>query len=55
MSGAISVLLVDDQVMVRAGFRSLLEGEDGIVVVGEASDGVEAIALARPSRATAAM
>jgi len=45
MSVEISVLLVDDQVMVRAGFRSLLEGEAGIVVVGEASDGVEAVAL----------
>ncbi len=45
MNGAIRVLLVDDQGMVRAGFRSLLEEEDGVVVVGEAADGVEAVSL----------
>jgi DNA-binding NarL/FixJ family response regulator len=43
----IGVLLVDDQGLVRAGLRVLLEGEDDIVVVGEADDGGEAAALVR--------
>jgi DNA-binding NarL/FixJ family response regulator len=43
----IRVLLVDDQALVRAGLRALLEGEDDIVVVGEADDGGEAAALVR--------
>jgi DNA-binding NarL/FixJ family response regulator len=37
------VLLVDDQPLLRAGFRMILEGENDIEVVGEAADGVEAI------------
>ena len=41
------VLLVDDQDLVRAGFRLILDGRDGITVVGEASDGEEAVRLAR--------
>ena len=40
---SISVLVADDQSMVRAGFRMLLAGEEGIDVVGEASNGLEAI------------
>src|SRR6266536_5677516 len=43
----IRVLLADDQVLVRAGFRSLLAAQEGIEVVGEASDGEEAVRLAR--------
>jgi DNA-binding NarL/FixJ family response regulator len=43
----IRVLLADDQALVRAGFRSLLNAEDDITVVGEVSDGAEAVALAR--------
>jgi len=43
----ISVLLVDDHHLVRRGFRRMLEDEDDIVVVGEASDGQEAIDKAR--------
>ena len=35
----IRVLLVDDQQLVRAGFRMILDGEDEIDVVGEAADG----------------
>jgi DNA-binding NarL/FixJ family response regulator len=42
----IRVVLADDQVLVRAGFRSLLASEDGIEVVGEAGDGATAVALA---------
>ena len=41
----ISVVIVDDQGMVRAGFRSLLSGEPGLDVVGEAANGDEAVAL----------
>jgi DNA-binding NarL/FixJ family response regulator len=42
----ISVLLADDHALVRRGFRRLLEDDDDIVVVGEASDGDEATRLA---------
>ena len=44
---SIRVVLADDQTLVRSGFRVLLERTDGIEVVGEASDGAGAIALAR--------
>jgi DNA-binding NarL/FixJ family response regulator len=43
----VSVLIADDQALVRAGFRSILEAQPGIKVVGEAADGRDAIALAR--------
>lgn len=46
MTDKISVLLVDDHTLVRRGFRRLLEDDPGIVVVGEASDGEEAVSLA---------
>jgi DNA-binding NarL/FixJ family response regulator len=46
----IRVLLVDDQALVRTGFRMILEGADDIEVVGEASDGHEATELARSAR-----
>jgi DNA-binding NarL/FixJ family response regulator len=39
----IRVLLVDDQALVRGGFRSILEGQDDIEVIGEADDGIEAV------------
>lgn len=42
----IKVLLVDDQALIRAGFRALLEAEDDIEVVGDAADGQEGVALA---------
>ena len=45
--GDISVLLADDHSLVRKGFRRLLEDEPGIQVVGEASDGSEAIHIAQ--------
>ena len=41
----IRVLLADDQTLVRAGFRAILESDDGIEVVGEAPDGTAAVAL----------
>ena len=46
------VLIADDQALVRAGFRKLLESADGIEVVGEAADGRAAIDLARRVRPT---
>ena len=46
----IRVLLVDDQALLRAGLRVLLDGEEGMSVVGEAEDGREAVALARELR-----
>ncbi|MFI7701322.1 response regulator [Nonomuraea sp. NPDC049480] len=42
----ITVLLADDQPLVRAGLRALLDTEDDMTVVGEAADGVEAVRLA---------
>jgi len=43
----IRVLIVDDQALVRRGFRMVLEIEPDLEVVGEAADGLEAVALAR--------
>jgi DNA-binding NarL/FixJ family response regulator len=42
----ITVLIADDQALVRAGFRALLDAQDDVTVVGEASDGEEAVRLA---------
>jgi DNA-binding NarL/FixJ family response regulator len=46
----IRVLLVDDQELLRAGLRVLLENEDDISVVGEAGDGEEAVSVASETR-----
>jgi DNA-binding NarL/FixJ family response regulator len=43
----ISVLVADDQALVRAGFRAILDEQPGITVVGEAVDGRDAVDLAR--------
>jgi DNA-binding NarL/FixJ family response regulator len=43
----IRVLLADDQALLRAGFRALVDAEDDLEVVGEASTGREAVALVR--------
>jgi len=43
----IAVLIVDDQALVRTGFRMILEAETDLVVVGEAGDGAEAVNEAR--------
>lgn len=43
----ISVMIADDQVMVRQGFAALLGAQSDIVVAGDASNGVEAVAAAR--------
>jgi DNA-binding NarL/FixJ family response regulator len=42
----VRVLIVDDQVLVRTGLRTILENAGGIAVVGEAADGFAAVALA---------
>ena len=42
----ITVVIADDQALVRAGFRALLDAQDDITVVGEAADGDEAVRLA---------
>ena len=47
---SVGVLLVDDHGLVRAGFRMILEAQDGIEVVGEAGDGEQAIVQARALR-----
>jgi DNA-binding NarL/FixJ family response regulator len=46
MADKISVLLVDDHALVRKGFRRMLEDDPAIAVVGESSDGTEAVRLA---------
>src|SRR3954451_4519189 len=47
---SVSVLIADDQALVRAGFRAILETQPGITVVGEAHDGRDAVHLARHRR-----
>jgi DNA-binding NarL/FixJ family response regulator len=51
----IRVLLVDDQPLIRAGFRALLEAEDDIAVVAEGADGNQAVALAVEHRPDVAL
>ncbi|HEY4277731.1 MAG TPA: response regulator transcription factor [Conexibacter sp.] len=46
----VRVVLADDQALVRAGFRMLLDAEEGFAVVGEAADGEEAVAVVREVR-----
>ena len=45
--GRVKILLVDDQPLLRTGFRMVLGGEPDLDIVGEAGDGVEAVDLAR--------
>jgi DNA-binding NarL/FixJ family response regulator len=47
---SIRVLLVDDQTLVRSGFRALLERAAEIEVIAEAADGAEAVKIARAER-----
>src|SRR5260370_16110938 len=47
----IKILLVDDQELVRTGFRMVLEAQPDMTVVGEAGDGLDAVKLATSARA----
>jgi DNA-binding NarL/FixJ family response regulator len=47
---SITVVLADDQALIRTGFKMILESEDDVEVVGEASDGEQAITVARSLR-----
>jgi DNA-binding NarL/FixJ family response regulator len=51
----IRVVIADDQAMVRAGFRMILDAQDGIEVVAEAADGVEALEAVRRLRPDVAL
>ena len=50
MANKLKILLVDDHALVRRGFRRMLEDETSFQVVGEASDGLEAVARAEELR-----
>jgi DNA-binding NarL/FixJ family response regulator len=50
MADKITVLLVDDHALVRRGFRRMLDDDETLEVVGEASDGAEAVKLAAKLR-----
>jgi DNA-binding NarL/FixJ family response regulator len=52
---ATRVLVVDDQVMVREGFAALLAAQTDIEVVGQAADGMEAVAIARAQQPDVAL
>jgi DNA-binding NarL/FixJ family response regulator len=51
----VTVVLADDQAMVRAGFRRLLESEPEITVVGEAADGAQLVEVVRHKRPQVAL
>ena len=47
----VRVVLVDDQALIRAGFRAIIDSTDDLEVVGEADDGADAIDVVREARA----
>lgn len=51
----IEIIIVDDQVLARAGLRMILEGQPDLRIVGEGADGVDAVGLARRLRPTVAI
>jgi DNA-binding NarL/FixJ family response regulator len=54
-SGPLRILIADDQALVRAGFRMILEAQDGMRVVAEAEDGEQAVAAVRARRPEVAL
>ncbi|MEU1517535.1 response regulator transcription factor [Streptomyces sp. NPDC005811] len=50
LNSEIRVLIADDQILVRTGFRMILDSQSDITVVGEAADGAECVELARRLR-----
>jgi DNA-binding NarL/FixJ family response regulator len=50
MSTSIRVVVADDQALARSGFLALLRSEDGIDVVGEAANGIEAVNVCNAER-----
>jgi DNA-binding NarL/FixJ family response regulator len=50
MTEPIRVVIVDDEMLIRAGFRALIDAEPGMIVVGEAPDGAAAVDLAQQTR-----
>ena len=49
--GPVRVVVADDQELVRSGFAMIVDAQPDLVVVGEAGDGQEAVAVARRERA----
>jgi DNA-binding NarL/FixJ family response regulator len=49
-TGPVTVVIADDQVLVRAGFRALVDAQDDLAVVGEAGSGDEAVEVTRSTR-----
>ena len=47
---SVRILIADDQALVRAGFKMILDAKEGLAVVGEAADGREAVALAERTK-----
>ena len=47
----VRVVLVDDQALIRAGFRAIIDSTDDLEVVGEADDGLVALDVVRDARA----
>lgn len=54
MSESVRVLLADDQALLRGALRILVESEPGLEIVGEATDGAEAVELTRARLVVAA-
>ena len=50
MTGAIRVVLVDDQALFRAGIRMVIDSQPDLEVVGEAGDGAEGLRVVRATR-----
>lgn len=55
MTEAVRIVLVDDQPLIRGGFRALLDAEDDLVVVAEAANGKDGVTLVREHRPDVAL